>query len=126
MSADAVPLLARIPIRDDCVQAIPQQSVAAAEFRCTYPHERRDVPASLARVLAAGARGGVLLSTCNRTEFYLSEPAEAVSETVWALLAERLGVLQEPTFLAEPLALVPGPDPSPENPENNPVPARPR
>jgi len=36
-------LLARIPIRDDCVQAIPQQSVAAAEFRCTYPHERRDV-----------------------------------------------------------------------------------
>jgi serine/threonine-protein kinase len=36
-------LLARIPIRDDCVQAIPQQPVAAAEYRCTYPHERQEV-----------------------------------------------------------------------------------
>jgi len=36
-------LLARIPIRDDCLQAIPQQPVAAAEFRCTYPHQRQEV-----------------------------------------------------------------------------------
>ncbi len=36
-------LFARIPIRGDCVQAIPQQPVAAAEFRCTYPHERQEI-----------------------------------------------------------------------------------
>ncbi|PYP55682.1 MAG: glutamyl-tRNA reductase, partial [Gemmatimonadetes bacterium] len=42
-------------------------------------------------MLAAGARGGVLLSTCNRTEFYLAEPDDAVPEAVWALLSERLG-----------------------------------
>jgi glutamyl-tRNA reductase len=33
----------------------------------------------------------VLLSTCNRTEFYLAEPDDAVPEAVWALLSERLG-----------------------------------
>src|SRR3989442_82479 len=51
---------------------------------------RSAVPGSLERVRAAGARGGVLLSTCNRTEFYLTEPGDTVREMVWALLAERL------------------------------------
>src|SRR5256712_2316090 len=64
---------------------------APLEVRERFAHERRDVPASLERVLAAGARGGVLLSTCNRTEFYLAEPDEAVPEAVWAILSERLG-----------------------------------
>src|SRR5207245_9133390 len=55
----------------------------------------RDVPGavatSLERLRSAGAGGGVLLSTCNRTEFYIAEPAEAVPEAVWAILTERLG-----------------------------------
>jgi len=64
---------------------------APLEVRERFAHERREVAASLGRVLAAGARGGVLLSTCNRTEFYFAEPAEGVAESVWDLLSERLG-----------------------------------
>lgn len=64
---------------------------APLEVRERFAHEPREVPASLQRVLAAGARGGVLLSTCNRTEFYLAEPDEGVPEAVWAILSERLG-----------------------------------
>ena len=64
---------------------------APLDVRERFAHERREVPASLERVLAAGARGGVLLSTCNRTEFYLAEADVAVPEAVWAILSERLG-----------------------------------
>src|SRR5438093_11232114 len=64
---------------------------APLEVRERFAHDRREVAASLGRVLAAGARGGVLLSTCNRTEFYFAEPAEGVAESVWDLLSERLG-----------------------------------
>src|SRR2546427_8734769 len=64
---------------------------APLEVRERFAHDPREVPASLARVLAAGAGGGVLLSTCNRTEFYLAEGDDAVPEVVWALLSERLG-----------------------------------
>src|SRR3989475_5365428 len=64
---------------------------APLEVRERFAHAAREVPGSLGRVLAAGARGGVLLSTCNRTEFYLAEPDEAVPEAVWAILSERLG-----------------------------------
>src|SRR5437016_13500552 len=63
---------------------------APLEVRERFAHAAREVPGSLERVLAAGARGGVLLSTCNRTEFYLTEPGDTVREMVWALLAERL------------------------------------
>src|SRR5207248_9401277 len=64
---------------------------APLEVRERFAHTAGEVPRSLERVLAAGARGGVLLSTCNRTEFYLAEPDDAVAEAVWALLSERLG-----------------------------------
>jgi glutamyl-tRNA reductase len=64
---------------------------APLEVRERFAHAARDVPGALERVLAAGAHGGVLLSTCNRTEFYLNEPADTVPEAVWAILAERLG-----------------------------------
>src|SRR5437867_1802980 len=64
---------------------------APLDVRERFAHARREVPASLERVLAAGARGGVLLSTCNRTEFYLAEADVAVPEAVWAILSERLG-----------------------------------
>ena len=64
---------------------------APLEVRERFAHGPREVPMSLERVLAAGARGGVLLSTCNRTEFYLAHPGDAVPDAVWALLSERLG-----------------------------------
>ncbi|HEV2750491.1 MAG TPA: glutamyl-tRNA reductase [Gemmatimonadales bacterium] len=64
---------------------------APLEVRERFAHGAREIPASLERVLAAGARGGVLLSTCNRTEFYLADPDDAAPEAVWALLSERLG-----------------------------------
>ncbi|HZH80209.1 MAG TPA: glutamyl-tRNA reductase, partial [Gemmatimonadales bacterium] len=64
---------------------------APLEVRERFAHGPGEIPASLERVLAAGARGGVLLSTCNRTEFYLTDPDDTVPETVWALLSERLG-----------------------------------
>jgi len=64
---------------------------APLEVRERFAHAAREVPASLERVLAAGAGGGVLLSTCNRTEFYLAEPGERAPDAVWAILSERLG-----------------------------------
>jgi len=64
---------------------------APLEVRERFAHAPREVPASLVRVLSAGAHGGVLLSTCNRTEFYLAEPGDTAPEAVWALLNERLG-----------------------------------
>src|SRR6267154_333291 len=64
---------------------------APLEVRERFAHAPREVPAALERVLGVGARGGVLLSTCNRTEFYITEPDEATPEAVWALLSERLG-----------------------------------
>jgi len=63
---------------------------APLEVRERFAHAPHEVPEALARVLAAGASGGVLLSTCNRTEFYLSEPKDGVSEAVWGLLGARL------------------------------------
>ena len=63
---------------------------APLEVRERFWHAAGEVPGSLERVLAAGARGGVLLSTCNRTEFYLAEPVETVSAAVWTMLSERL------------------------------------
>jgi len=43
---------------------------APLEVRERFAHAPREVPAALERVLSAGAGGGVLLSTCNRTEVY--------------------------------------------------------
>src|SRR5260370_333735 len=64
---------------------------APLEVRERFAHAPREVPIALERVLAAGARGGVLLSTCNRTEFYVAEAEPPVPEIVWTLLSERLG-----------------------------------
>lgn len=63
---------------------------APLEVRERFTHAPADVPRALERVLAAGARGGVLLSTCNRTEFYLNEPETSGPDAVWAVLSERL------------------------------------
>ena len=65
--------------------------MAPLDVRERFAHAPRVGPAALERVLSAGAGGGVLLSTCNRTEFYLAEPGDATPATVWAILTERLG-----------------------------------
>jgi hypothetical protein len=41
--SEAGRLLAQIPIRDDCVAAVPKQPAVTAEFRCTYPRQRQEV-----------------------------------------------------------------------------------
>ncbi len=64
---------------------------APLEVRERFAHAPHEVAPSLERVLLAGASGGVLLSTCNRTEFYLAEPGRTAPEAVWTLLSERLG-----------------------------------
>lgn len=64
---------------------------APLDVRELFAHAPHEVPTALERIIAAGAAGGVLLSTCNRTEFYVVDPADDVSVAVWGLLAERLG-----------------------------------
>jgi glutamyl-tRNA reductase len=63
---------------------------APLEVRERFAHGAHEVPGALARVMAAGARGGVLLSTCNRTEVYLLAEDEPALDAVWSLLGERL------------------------------------
>ncbi|HLQ58187.1 MAG TPA: glutamyl-tRNA reductase [Gemmatimonadales bacterium] len=63
---------------------------APLDVRERFAHGAHEVPGALARVMAAGASGGVLLSTCNRTEFYLVADDEPALEAVWSLLGERL------------------------------------
>ena len=63
---------------------------APLDVRERFAHGAHEVPGALARVMAAGATGGVLLSTCNRTEFYLVGDEERVTDAVWDLLGERL------------------------------------
>jgi len=63
---------------------------APLDVRERFAHGAHEVPGALARVMAAGASGGVLLSTCNRTEFYLVADEERVTAVVWDLLGERL------------------------------------
>jgi len=64
---------------------------APLDVRERFAHAPHEVAQTLERILAAGAAGGVLLSTCNRTEFYLADPLDDVPDAVWTLLAERLG-----------------------------------
>jgi len=64
---------------------------APLDVRERFAHGAHEVPGALRRVLEAGASGGVLLSTCNRTEFYLSGASDATTDAVWALLDGRLG-----------------------------------
>lgn len=64
---------------------------APLEVRERFALPASEVVTTLNRVLAAGAAGGVVISTCNRTEFYVVDPRETVPNTVWNLLTERLG-----------------------------------
>ncbi len=63
--------------------------------RCVYT--ARDVVPAIAELRAAsGARECSVLSTCNRTEFYLLEGADDSAPAIWTLLSERLGRAAEP------------------------------
>src|SRR5688572_31949562 len=59
--------------------------------RLTWPE--RDVPQVVADLAAAGGGpGGVaLLTTCNRTEFYLVDPVSPVVDEIWNRAAARIG-----------------------------------
>lgn len=50
-----------------------------------------EVPDVLRETLAAGGRGAVLLTTCNRTEFYLQDPTERLIHHVWTRAESRIG-----------------------------------
>lgn len=86
----------------DCIAAAALSVIgvnhrtAPLEVRERFAHRTDEVPAALDRVLTSGAAGGVLLSTCNRTEFYLASPLPDAGHAVWALLGERIGVPAEP------------------------------
>src|ERR1700728_1439710 len=58
--------------------------------KCTFT--ARDAAAVLEALRdVSGTREGVLLSTCNRTEFYLVEGAVDAPPGVWEMLSARLG-----------------------------------
>ncbi len=63
--------------------------------RCAYLG--RDVVPALAELRAAsGARECSVLSTCNRTEFYLVDGDDDGASAIWTALSERLGRAAEP------------------------------
>lgn len=66
---------------------------APLEVRERFAHGAHEVPGALSRVMAAGASGGVLLSTCNRTEFYIVADEDPALDVVWSLLGERLAAV---------------------------------
>lgn len=57
--------------------------------RLTWPE--REVPHVVADLAAAGGGGLALLTTCNRTEFYLADPAPSVVSEIWNRAAARIG-----------------------------------
>ncbi len=62
------------------------------EVRERFAHAASEVAATLGRLReSSGAREAVLLSTCNRSEFYVVEGDEEGAAHVWAMLSERLG-----------------------------------
>lgn len=65
---------------------------APIEVRERFAHSTSETGnAAAALRTAAGARESVLLSTCNRTEFYLVEGDADAASAVWAHLSSRLG-----------------------------------
>jgi glutamyl-tRNA reductase len=65
---------------------------APVDVRERLTYSTRDLLPTLDRLRDAGdTREGVLLSTCNRTEFYIVEGERDGVAPAWALLSERLG-----------------------------------
>ena len=67
-------------------------ATADIEVRERLAHAPHEVPATLAAIReATGAREGILLSTCNRTEIYLVEGERDATGGAWTTLSRRLG-----------------------------------
>jgi glutamyl-tRNA reductase len=64
---------------------------APLDVREKFAYTAGEVVAALSRVRSAGAREAALLSTCNRTEFYLVDDDAAALSAVWDELSSRLG-----------------------------------
>jgi glutamyl-tRNA reductase len=65
---------------------------APIDVRERFAHAATEALEALHRLRDLGdVREGVLLSTCNRTEFYLVEGERDAAPMVWSLLSERLG-----------------------------------
>ncbi|MSR05572.1 MAG: glutamyl-tRNA reductase [Gemmatimonadetes bacterium] len=65
---------------------------APIEVRERLAWPERDVPQVVADLAAAGGGSGVaLLTTCNRTEFYLADPGSPILDEVWSRAAARTG-----------------------------------
>ena len=67
-------------------------ATADIDVRERLAHAPHEIPATLAAVRGeTGAREGILLSTCNRTEIYLVEGERDATDGVWTALSKRLG-----------------------------------
>jgi glutamyl-tRNA reductase len=64
---------------------------APIEVRERLAWPEREVPNVVAALVAAGGRGAVLLTTCNRTEFYLADPAPETLSEIWKRSEIRIG-----------------------------------
>ena len=64
---------------------------APVEVREKFAYAEAEVVGVLARIRAAGAREAALLSTCNRTEFYLVDSENDPIPAIWEELSTRLG-----------------------------------
>jgi glutamyl-tRNA reductase len=69
---------------------------APVEVREKFAYTDAEVVGVLARLRAAGAREAAVLSTCNRTEFYLIESDGDAIPAVWRELSSRLGADAQP------------------------------
>ena len=65
---------------------------ADIDVRERLAHAPQEIPATLAAVRGeTGAREGILLSTCNRTEIYLVEGERDAAAGAWTAFSKRLG-----------------------------------
>lgn len=68
---------------------------APVEVRERMALGAEEARAAMEHTVAGGTEEAVVLSTCNRTEFYLSAPASDAADRVTALLAQRAGLTEE-------------------------------
>jgi glutamyl-tRNA reductase len=64
---------------------------ASVEVREKVSFSTAEARAALDALHEAGVREGVVLSTCNRTEFYLVEGDADAATTAWRMMSDRLG-----------------------------------
>src|SRR5438128_10095340 len=64
---------------------------APIEVRERLAWPEREVGQLTAELVAVGGKGAVLLTTCNRTEFYLTDPAPEMLAEIWKRSEIRIG-----------------------------------